>query len=268
MLSVKKTLTKLLKAIDMTPITDSWSGIHATANQNNTLKSITLAANRQYIVLASNSNGIAGSQINNLNFNCTGATTLLIGAGLNNVGSGNACIAFAYVATGAAARTLNVISYGYSSSETWSGSVVAIPLGGSFVTRIMSTFSRLAERWWEYVEHKENAYKNTLVDEYPARNRHKRGVSYLHGKYRNRCKHNCNKSRILSTCRCWLSNQRIRFRERRGKTAPYDFPGCRIRNGLYLCLEQLRIKLHLDRYGAYSLDKNAVAISGRGWAVC
>lgn len=130
MLSIKKTITKILKAIDLTPVTDSWSGKQATVGQNNTLKSITLEAHRQYLIIASNANGMSASQANNLNFTCTGATTLLIGAGLNNAGSGNACIGFAYVATGAASRTLNVISYGYSASETWSGAVIAIPLGG------------------------------------------------------------------------------------------------------------------------------------------
>ena len=130
MLSIKKTLTKILRAIDLTPVSDSWSNVHATTGQNNTLKSITLEAHRQYLIIASNSNGMSASQTNNLNFTCTGATTLLIGAGLNNAGSGNACIAFAYVTTGAAARTLNVISYGYNASETWSGAVIAIPLGG------------------------------------------------------------------------------------------------------------------------------------------
>lgn len=137
MLSIKKTITKILKAIDLTPVTDSWSSKQATTGQNNTLKSITLEANRKYLVLASNSNGMSASQVNNLNFNCTGATTLLIGAGLNNAGSGNACVAWAYVDTGAASRTLNVVSYGYNASEVWSGAVIAIPLVGGVLRNLI-----------------------------------------------------------------------------------------------------------------------------------
>lgn len=43
--------------------------------------------------------------------------------------------------------------------------------GGYFLTRFMSTFSRLAERWWEYVEHEETVDENIGENHNKANNR-------------------------------------------------------------------------------------------------
>lgn len=113
----------------VTPLTTSWSAVPATLGQANTVGHLTLAANRKYIVIASNANGLAAPQANNVNFTCSGASTLLIGAGLNNTGNGNACTGWAYVETGSSSRTLNITSYGYVSTAMFTGNAIAIPLG-------------------------------------------------------------------------------------------------------------------------------------------
>lgn len=57
--------------------------------------------------------------------------------------------------TGFTARIFNADSSTRSPYVDW---IATISWGGYFLTRFMSTFSHLAERWWEYVERKENAY--------------------------------------------------------------------------------------------------------------
>lgn len=127
MLNTKKLFNKILNGVIES---GSWSNVSATTGTNNTVQQLTLLPRSKYIVLAGNANGMSGASNNNLNFNCPQADSIIVGAGLNNSGSGNACVGWAFVTTGENAATLNVTSYGYSASEKWSGSVVAFRVGG------------------------------------------------------------------------------------------------------------------------------------------
>ena len=53
--------------------------------------------------------------------------------------------------------------------------------GGYSLTALFRVFSRLAERWWEYAEHEENAYKTIKASELPS-NLHKQIKCFSSGK--------------------------------------------------------------------------------------
>ena len=66
---------------------------------------------------------------------------------------------FAHI-NGTTFRAQNNTGLTLAANNNFDVSMTYLTGGGYSVTSFMSTFSRLAERWWEYVERKENSYSS------------------------------------------------------------------------------------------------------------
>ena len=159
MLNVKKTLTKLL--------------------QNAVIKDLSFTRISNNYVNATDFGRINGKRIGNIgiiNFNfCLSASlpnnTSVDFGQIDNVTLPNMFILGIPCQSNNSSVVLTIGNTGKMTINNWCGTATgsnwfraSIPIvisgGGYFLTRFMSTFSRLAERWWEYVERKENAYED------------------------------------------------------------------------------------------------------------
>lgn len=135
MLSVKKMLTKITKNLNFTPIVRTWSNIATPTAAWYRLTTIDIPANRQYLILARNGNAMGGAVACRCGFEVvsgSGAKILQTAEGLNDSGSGNVAIGWAFIKTGNTPYTIAIRNYGYNTSVTNNnGNAIAIPLGGA-----------------------------------------------------------------------------------------------------------------------------------------
>lgn len=139
MLNTKKLLTKMLKRTMSSgsitfPFTVPNDGILTVI-----VTTVSAGGAAAYVLLRNQNNtdigawsGIANGTRNTLTFGVKKGDTIKVAASAN----------------------MNADAYAYT--------LLPIFGGGYFLTRFMSTFSRLAERWWEYVEHEKAVNENTL----------------------------------------------------------------------------------------------------------
>ena len=132
--------------------------------------------------------------------------------------------------------------------------------GGYSLTALFRVFSRLAERWWEYAERKETAYK----DAWPLE---------LEGGKHNNTKHN-NSERKLHLDICGSSNNRKHslcgwIPDYRNREHGYKciWNACRRWEATILCKEHVGW-LSDNSNNRILACKRIALISERGWAVC
>lgn len=130
-----KIMSWLADNADFTPISQSWSNIKTPAAQYYTLKTLTIPAYSQYMIMAQNGNGVGGASTNSCRLIVSSGTPLVsqLMSGLNNSGAGNIAHAMGYIKTGATPCVVTIQCYGYNTSVTnMNGNAVAIPLVKNF----------------------------------------------------------------------------------------------------------------------------------------
>lgn len=130
-MSIKAILTKILKRLNLGPVT-ALGNVTVDSATTFDIATITLPANCKYLILAQTIEGVTSTIMSYCAISVSGASSIF-GRGVcrTQTNSGQGVMTWRYVETGSSPATATVQCYGYyTTSHPVSGWIIGIPIAG------------------------------------------------------------------------------------------------------------------------------------------